>query len=86
MCLTWAFSETTFQKGRVCSVLLEHCAFSAWPWCAGVLVPLQLPAALVCLALRKLSAINFCTDPLLEGSADWIIHLSKIFLDFLMSY
>lgn len=33
----------------------------------------------VCLALRKLSAINFCTDPLLEGSNDWVIHLSKIF-------
>lgn len=34
---------------------------------------------IVCLALRKLSAINFCTIHLLEGSDDWVIHLSKIF-------
>lgn len=47
MCFTWVFSETAFQKRLVCSMLLEHCAFSAWPWCAGVLVPLQLPIALV---------------------------------------
>lgn len=39
----------------------------------------------VCLALQKPCADsrghrNFCSDHLVEGSSDWIIHLSKICL------
>lgn len=73
MCFTWVFFETTFEKGLVCSVLLEHCALSALPWRAGVLVPLQLPALVLSVLLSEssllsASVLTLCWKAVMTGS------------------